>query len=465
MKYTVLVNKNNRISNNYLNKIDLVMTKNVLEEDIYIEQETYNNYLKLKEFISNELNIDIGIDTAYRDNNHQERIYNHYLETKGKDYCDKYVALVGYSEHHTGLAIDIDVKINNDYMYSDDNFDLTEPVLKKIHPYLHKFGFILRYPENKENTTGYNYEPWHIRYVGKIPATIIYENNLTLEEYLNDFGCILYINKPKDITSFDVVHKISNIFGIKKVGHTGTLDPLATGVMLVCVGKATKIVELLTAEDKEYIAEVKLGIKTDTLDITGEVLETRDVPKDLNIIETLNSFKKTYLQEVPIYSAVKVNGKKLYEYAREEKKVELPKKEVTIKEIELLNMNNNTFKFRTLVTKGCYIRSLINDICITLNTIGTMTSLVRTKQGKIDISNTNCLEEIESNNYKYYKIEEVLDYKTIEVDSNLNKKISNGVKLSNEWNIKDKVIFTYNNKLLGIYENNNNELRVWKNFV
>ena len=465
MKYTVLVNKNNRISNNYLNKIDLVMTKNVLEEDIYIEQETYNNYLKLKEFISNELNIDIGIDTAYRDNNHQERIYNHYLETKGKDYCDKYVALVGYSEHHTGLAIDIDVKINNDYMYSDDNFDLTEPVLKKIHPYLHKFGFILRYPENKENITGYNYEPWHIRYVGKIPATIIYENNLTLEEYLNDFGCILYINKPKDITSFDVVHKISNIFGIKKVGHTGTLDPLATGVMLVCVGKATKIVELLTAEDKEYIAEVKLGIKTDTLDITGEVLETRDVPKDLNIIETLNSFKKTYLQEVPIYSAVKVNGKKLYEYAREEKKVELPKKEVTIKEIELLNMNNNTFKFRTLVTKGCYIRSLINDICITLNTIGTMTSLVRTKQGKIDISNTNCLEEIESNNYKYYKIEEVLDYKTIEVDSNLNKKISNGVKLSNEWNIKDKVIFTYNNKLLGIYENNNNELRVWKNFV
>ena len=465
MKYTVLVNKNNRISNNYLNKIDLVMTKNVLEEDIYIEQETYNNYLKLKEFISNELNIDIGIDTAYRDNNHQERIYNHYLETKGKDYCDKYVALVGYSEHHTGLAIDIDVKINNDYMYSDDNFDLTEPVLKKIHPYLHKFGFILRYPENKENITGYNYEPWHIRYVGKIPATIIYENNLTLEEYLNDFGCILYINKPKDITSFDVVHKISNIFGIKKVGHTGTLDPLATGVMLVCVGKATKIVELLTAEDKEYIAEVKLGIKTDTLDITGEVLETRDVPKDLNIIETLNSFKKTYLQEVPIYSAVKVNGKKLYEYAREEKKVELPKKEVTIKEIELLNMNNNTFKFRTLVTKGCYIRSLINDICITLNTIGTMTSLVRTKQGKIDISNTNCLEEIESNNYKYYKIEEVLDYKTIEVDSNLNKKISNGVKLSNEWNIKDKVIFTYNNKLLGIYENNNDELIVWKNFV
>ena len=465
MKYTVLVNKNNRISNNYLNKIDLVMTKNVLEEDIYIEQETYNNYLKLKKFISNELNIDIGIDTAYRDNNHQERIYNHYLETKGKDYCDKYVALVGYSEHHTGLAIDIDVKINNDYMYSDDNFDLIEPVLNKIHSYLHKFGFILRYPENKENTTGYNYEPWHIRYVGKIPATIIYENNLTLEEYLNDFGCILYINKPKDITSFDVVNKISNIFGIKKVGHTGTLDPLATGVMLVCVGKATKIVELLTAEDKEYIAEVKLGIKTDTLDITGEVLETRDVPKDLNIIETLNSFKKTYLQEVPIYSAVKVNGKKLYEYAREEKKVELPKKEVTIKEIELLNMNNNTFKFRTLVTKGCYIRSLINDICITLNTIGTMTSLVRTKQGKIDISNTNCLEEIESNNYKYYKIEEVLDYKTIEVDSNLNKKISNGVKLSNEWNIKDKVIFTYNNKLLGIYENNNNELRVWKNFV
>ena len=464
MKYKILVNKNHKIKDNYLEKITLVSTKNVLKEDIFIEDETYNNYLKLKDFIKEELNIEIGIDTAYRDFDHQQRIYDHYLETNGQEYCDRYVAPVGYSEHHTGLAIDIEAKVNGEYVYSDDNFNLTEPILKRIHPYLHQFGFILRYPENKESITGYNYEPWHIRYVGLVPAKIIYENNLTLEEYLKDFGCVLYINKPENYTSFDIVHKISKIFGIKRIGHTGTLDPLATGVMLVCVGKATKIVELLTSEDKEYIAGVKLGIKTDTLDITGEVLEEKEVPNNLNIENALNSFKKTYLQEVPIYSAVKVKGKKLYEYARNNIDVELPKKEVTIKEIELLSNNDNTFTFRSLVTKGCYIRSLINDICLELNTIGTMTSLVRTKQGNISIERTNTLEDIEENNYKYYKIEDVLEYPIIKVDYDLYKKISNGIKITNNWDIIDKVIFTYNDQLLGIYEVDDIYLKVWKNF-
>ena len=464
MKYKILVNKNHKIKDNYLEKITLVSTKNVLKEDIFIEDETYNNYLKLKDFIKEELNIEIGIDTAYRDFDHQQRIYDHYLEMNGQEYCDKYVAPVGYSEHHTGLAIDIEAKVNGEYVYSDDNFNLTEPILKRIHPYLHQFGFILRYPENKESITGYNYEPWHIRYVGLVPAKIIYENNLTLEEYLKDFGCVLYINKPENYTSFDIVHKISKIFGIKRIGHTGTLDPLATGVMLVCVGKATKIVELLTSEDKEYIAGVKLGIKTDTLDITGEVLEEKEVPNNLNIEKVLNSFKKTYLQEVPIYSAVKVKGKKLYEYARNNIDVELPKKEVTIKEIELINTDKDTFTFRSLVTKGCYIRSLINDICLELNTIGTMTSLVRTKQGNISIERTNTLEDIEENNYKYYKIEDVLEYPIIKVDYDLYKKISNGIKITNNWDIIDKVIFTYNDKLLGIYEVIDNDLKVWKNF-
>ena len=464
MKYKILVNKNHKIKDNYLDKITLVSTKNVLKEDIFIEEETYNNYLKLKNFIKEELNVEIGIDTAYRDFDHQQRIYDHYLEMNGQEYCDKYVAPVGYSEHHTGLAIDIEAKINGEFIYSDDNFNLTEPILKRIHPYLHQFGFILRYPEGKETITGYNYEPWHIRYVGVVPAKIIYENDLTLEEYLKNFGCVLYINKPENYTSFDIVHKISKIFGIKRVGHTGTLDPLATGVMLVCVGKATKIVELLTSEDKEYIAGVKLGIKTDTLDITGEVLEEKEVPNNLNIEKVLNSFKKTYLQEVPIYSAVKVKGKKLYEYARNNIDVELPKKEVTIKEIELINTDKDTFTFRSLVTKGCYIRSLINDICLELNTIGTMTSLVRTKQGNISIERTNTLEDIEENNYKYYKIEDVLEYPIIKVDYDLYKKISNGIKITNNWDIIDKVIFTYNDKLLGIYEVIDNDLKVWKNF-
>ena len=275
---------------------------------------------------------------------------------------------------------------------------------------------------------------------------------------------VIVVNKEKGMTSFDVVHEIKKIFHTKKVGHTGTLDPLAEGVLIVCIGNATKIVELLTANDKEYIAEAKLGIKTDTLDTEGEIIDKKDFNIDL-LEDTINSYKKTYLQEVPIYSAVKVNGKKLYEYARKGIEVELPKKEVTIKEIELLSSNNDTFKFRCLVTKGCYIRSLINDIATSMNTHATMTSLVRTKQGKTTINDAYTLDDIRNNNYKLYEINEVLDYPVIEVDEILEKKIHNGVKIDNTFNIKDKVIFkNKNNKLLGIYELDNSKLKVWKNF-
>lgn len=275
---------------------------------------------------------------------------------------------------------------------------------------------------------------------------------------------VIVVNKEKGMTSFDVVHEIKKIFHTKKVGHTGTLDPLAEGVLIICIGNATKIVELLTANDKEYIAEAKLGIKTDTLDTEGEIIDIKDFNIDL-LEDTINSYKKTYLQEVPIYSAVKVNGKKLYEYARKGIEVELPKKEVTIKEIELLSSNNDTFKFRCLVTKGCYIRSLINDIATSMNTYATMTSLVRTKQGKTTINDAYTLDDIRNNNYKLYTIDEVLDYPVIKVDEILEKKIHNGVKIDNTFNIKDKVIFkNKNNKLLGIYELDNNKLKVWKNF-
>ena len=303
------------------------------------------------------------------------------------------------------------------------------------------------------------------RYVGKFIAKIIQDNNLTLEEYKKDYSGVIIVNKEKGCTSFDIVNKISKLFGIKKVGHTGTLDPLAEGVLIVCLGKATKIVELLTAEDKEYIAGVKLGIKTDSYDIEGKVLEEKQVPENINLKDILSSFKKTYLQEVPIYSAVKVNGKKLYEYARNNKKVELPKKEVTIKEIELLKEEKEEFTFKTLVTKGCYIRSLINDIGNDIGCGAIMTSLLRTKQGKISIDDSYTIEDIEKGNIKIYKIEEVLDYPQIVVDKELEFKISNGMKVYNEWRIKDKVIFkNTNNKILGIYEVDNQKLRVWKNF-
>ncbi len=461
MKYTTLVNKENRIKDNYYKYCKLIDTKNELNEEIKIEEETYNNFLLLKNYLK-ELNIYIDIDDSYRSIDRQSELYNYYLKNNGQDYCDKYVAIKGYSEHHTGLAIDMMLKVNDEYLREDmDQFQEIK-TFEEIHKHLYKYGFILRYPKDKESITGYNYEPWHIRYVEYLPAKIIYENNLTLEEYLTSYGTVLYINKPKGVTSFDVVNRISKLFGIKRVGHTGTLDPLATGVLIVTVGTACKVVELLTSHDKEYIATVDLGYSTDTLDIEGKVLEKKEVPKNLNIEEVLKSFKKTYLQEVPIYSAVKVNGKKLYEYARGNIEVELPKKSVTIKEIELIEKNNNSFKFRCLVTKGCYIRSLIKDIGTSLNTLATMTDLIRTKQGNITIDET---DDIKSN-YTLHSIIDSLNYDKIVVDNLLEKKIKNGMPLENTFNVKDKVIFiNKSNKLLGIYEKDGNNLKVWKNFV
>ena len=283
---------------------------------------------------------------------------------------------------------------------------------------------------------------------------------------MNEINGIIPVYKEKGMTSFDVVRKIKKIFKTNKVGHTGTLDPLAEGVLLVCIGKATKIVELLTSNEKEYIATVKLGIETDTLDIEGNILKEEKIPDELNIEEVISSYNnKTYNQEVPKFSAIKVNGKKLYEYARNNIEVELPKKEVTIKSIELLESTKDTFKIKTLVTKGTYIRSLIRDICKDLNTIGTMTELLRTKQGKVELKECYKLKNIENNNYKLFTIEEVLPYNIIEVDEDTKTKISHGVKIDNIYNVTDRVIFKYKEELLGIYETEKDKLKVWKNFI
>ena len=281
---------------------------------------------------------------------------------------------------------------------------------------------------------------------------------------------ILLINKPKDYTSRDVVNIISKEFKTKKVGHTGTLDPLATGVLVLCINKATKLVDLITSYDKEYIAEVIFGIKTDTLDITGNVLEETNIiiPKE-KIIEVLKNYQKKYMQQVPIYSAVKINGKKLYEYARENIKIDLPSKEVDIKSIELLDYsiidNKTIIKFKCLVSKGTYIRSLINDIATNLNTIATMTNLERTKQGDYNIEECYKLDDIKNNNYKFITLDQILEkYFTVIVDSGLEKQILNGCRVDNIYN-KDFVLFKNKEKILGLYKNDNNILKAFKMFI
>ena len=172
------------------------------------------------------------------------------------------------------------------------------------------------------------------------------------------------------------------------------------------------------------------------------------------------------MQEVPIYSAVKVAGKKLYEYARGNENVSLPKKKVTIKEIELMSSDRNTFMFKAMVSKGCYIRSLIDDMGQSMETFATMTKLTRTKQGKFSIDDAYKISDIKSNNYKLLSIEDALDYPVINLSSDLARKVKNGVRVKNTFSIKDKVIFKYKNELLGIYQvdDNDYELKTWKNF-
>ncbi len=272
---------------------------------------------------------------------------------------------------------------------------------------------------------------------------------------------LIVINKPQNLTSRDVVNILNKKLNTKKIGHTGTLDPLATGVLVCLVGKYTKLVNLITAYDKEYIAQIKLGIKTDTLDITGNIIEENNninITKK-QILEVFKNFPKTYDQEVPIYSAKKVRGKKLYEYARSNIHITLPKTTVNIYSLELLDYTNNIITFKTTVSKGTYIRSLIKDICLKLNTIGTMNSLIRTKQGNFSITNSYTLEDINNNNYHLLNIKEFLNYPVIELPNLILNKVLNGNSITNTFNIKDYVIFTYQNKEIAIYKLNKKDLK------
>lgn len=271
---------------------------------------------------------------------------------------------------------------------------------------------------------------------------------------------LLVVNKPKGYTSRDVVNVLTKTFKTKKVGHTGTLDPIATGVLVCVTGKYTKLVNLLTSEDKEYIAEIKLGVKTDTGDITGNVIAmSKDTVDTQKLEDVLSSFPKTYEQTVPKYSAVKINGKKLYEYARNNEEVELPKREVHIYTLELISVQDSLITIKTKVSKGTYIRSLIEDICETLGVVGTMNSLVRTKQGKFTLEESFTLEDIKNNNYQSLTIHNFLDYPRAEVSPNYLKTVLNGGTIPNNLGIKDKVIFTYLNKDIAIYEKFEEDLK------
>jgi tRNA pseudouridine55 synthase len=271
---------------------------------------------------------------------------------------------------------------------------------------------------------------------------------------------VIIINKEKNMTSRDVVNKLCKLLHTKKIGHTGTLDPLATGVLVVCTGRYTKLVDELTSLDKEYVAKIKLGIETDTLDITGNVIkESNVIPLIDEVKNVLKSFLGKSIQEVPKYSAIKINGKKLYEYAREGIEIELPKHEIEVFDIDLIDYINDEITFKVHVSKGTYIRSLIRDICYKLNTVGTMSSLERTKQGKFKIENSFTLKDVEESNYKFLTLCDIFDYPKYELNDGEYNKVKNGNSL--KCNLPDgKVILYYNNEEIAIYEVNKKIMKI-----
>ncbi len=254
---------------------------------------------------------------------------------------------------------------------------------------------------------------------------------------------VIIINKPKNYTSHDIVYKIKKISG-EKVGHTGTLDPLAQGVLPILIGKATKCSAYLTNHDKTYQVELKLGIKTETADGEGNILQEENVSEEI--------LKKEYVEKVllsmvgkqeqvpPIYSAIKVNGKKLYEYARKGQEVEIKPREITIYSMKLNNINieQKTINFTVECSKGTYIRSLCEDIASKLGTIGYMNNLVRIKVGKFSIQDSISIDDLIYANNPKEKLEEKIitieelfeNVGKIELNQKSLNLFLNGVKIS-----------------------------------
>ena len=277
---------------------------------------------------------------------------------------------------------------------------------------------------------------------------------------------IIVVNKPKGITSFDVIRKLKKILKTKKIGHTGTLDPLAIGVMLMCVGKATKLASDLEAKDKVYIADFDIGYATDTYDIEGKKIAENiiEVSKE-NLEQSIKKFIGNIKQVPPMYSAIKIDGNKLYHLARKGIEVERPERDVTIEYINLLDFKDNKAKIETKVSKGCYIRSLVFDIGQDLGTYATMTALQRKQVGDYSLENSYTLEKIEemvlNNDFKFLKtVEEIFSYDkySLQTEKELTLyKNGNTVKIKENLENKKYRIY-FQDEFIGLANVENNNL-------
>lgn len=276
---------------------------------------------------------------------------------------------------------------------------------------------------------------------------------------------ILILNKSENKTSFKAISEVKHILGLNHVGHTGTLDPNTTGVLVIMIGKATKLLPLIEEKTKVYEAEVTLGVEYDTLDIYGNLVKEMAVNTNITEIDNaLKSFIGKQLQVVPKVSSVKINGKKMYEYARKNIDIELPKKEIEIYDIKRTSdFTNNKFRFLISGSKGFYVRSVCRDLGYKLNTIGSMSYLKRLSSGEFKIEDSYTIEDIKNGNYKIIDLLDYLEnkFQKLVVKDYLIKLVKNGVTLDERQIITDKPFLVYdsNNNLLALYNGINNKYK------
>lgn len=248
---------------------------------------------------------------------------------------------------------------------------------------------------------------------------------------------IIAVNKPKDWTSFDVVNKIKRLLKIKRVGHLGTLDPMATGVLLVTVGKATKLFDYFQNKNKTYLAKFEFGYETDTLDITGKITKKTDtLPSIDDIKKSINKFIGEIEQVPPKYSAKNINGKRAYQLARNNEEFELKPKLVKIDDIKIVDYSNNILTVIISCGSGTYIRSICRDLAEKLNSYATMIELVRTDVGRINLKNCVNIQELDESNIRNYiiKLDKMLDIPIFSNNSQTTSKLLNGQIIDTEYN-------------------------------
>lgn len=278
--------------------------------------------------------------------------------------------------------------------------------------------------------------------------------------------CFLNVYKPKGITSFDVIYKLRKLLKIKKIGHSGTLDPLADGVMQIGVGNTSRLLEYLNS-NKTYIAEIQFGYSSDTLDAEGEIVKLDDVNFCQNdYLQAIEKFKGKIIQIPPKFSAIKVNGQKLCDIARKNpnKEVEIPKREVEIHDIKLIDFTDNKATIEVTCSKGTYIRTLAQDIAKSLNTDAYLTKLTRTKAGNFDIKDSIKIEEISIEKDGINPIEalELESYILSEDEFNL---VKNGVSIIPKIQINNEIIMLiYNKRLVSIGKLIDNKIKIQKFF-